>query len=599
MGTTYTPPAVSSSGLAIPQYQAYLSYLVNLFLSTYGTTNYLGADSVDYQDIAIRALQSSDLAQALQATWLSFNPLTAIGVSLDLLGKLIGTSRNASSYSTVTLTVNGTPGTVITSGFAEDLTGNYWALPSTVTIPSGGSINVTATAKNPGNITANPNTIVDIATPTAGWLSVNNGAAAVAGSPVEPDSSYRARLLLSQTKPSLSLLAGTAAAIAAVPGVTRSQVYENQYGYTASIGLISTSGTSFTIVNGYPLDSSDVSQTININGSNYTIATVATGSTGTLSTSAGTQTEVPYYVGSALSLGPAHSITSIVENGTSAAIAQAIYNNKNPGVLTNGTTAVPVIDPSNGNISIDIAFNVLSYVQIYVSYSVLPLTGYTSATTAAIEADVLAYLNSLGIGESVIYSSLWGAALQAITNPSQPLFSIKSVTSGYQVVQTTGNTTSTSASVPVTSTASIAASQVVVGNGIPNNTTVSSVGNAAAITIHAAGAGYTTATGLPTTGGSGTGLTVNITASGGNITAATIASAGSGYVAGDIVAVTQGGASGGQLNITSAAIAISAAATATASGVELAFFSVGTTDIQVNYTSAAQGQEQNVVVTVI
>ena len=43
---------------------------------------------------------------------------------------------------------------------------------------------------------------------------------------------------------------------------------------------------------------------------------------------------------------------------------------------------------------------------------------------------VVDYLNSLGIGESVVYSELFGAALTARPNPDQPLFSIRSITFG-------------------------------------------------------------------------------------------------------------------------------------------------------------------------
>jgi hypothetical protein len=43
---------------------------------------------------------------------------------------------------------------------------------------------------------------------------------------------------------------------------------------------------------------------------------------------------------------------------------------------------------------------------------------------------VVAYLNSLEIGESVIFSELYGAALNARPNPDAPTFSIRSVASG-------------------------------------------------------------------------------------------------------------------------------------------------------------------------
>jgi hypothetical protein len=59
--------------------------------------------------------------------------------------------------------------------------------------------------------------------------------------------------------------------------------------------------------------------------------------------------------------------------------------------------------------------------------------------------------------------------------------------------------------------------------------------------IDAPGTGYSTGTAVVTTGGSGSGLLLNITAVGGIVTAITIDTAGSGYVVGDIVTVSGGG----------------------------------------------------------
>jgi len=56
--------------------------------------------------------------------------------------------------------------------------------------------------------------------------------------------------------------------------------------------------------------------------------------------------------------------------------------------------------------------------------------------------------------------------------------------------------------------------------------------------------GYITASNIPVSGGSGTGMTVNITASQGRVTAIKIASQGAGYSPGEEVSVTQPGSSG-------------------------------------------------------
>jgi hypothetical protein len=71
-----------------------------------------------------------------------------------------------------------------------------------------------------------------------------------------------------------------------------------------------------------------------------------------------------------------------------------------------------------------------TYYAAYVSISVHPLTGYTSATATAIQAAVAAYLNSLQIGQSIVVSELYGAALSVRPNPQIPLFSIRALTVG-------------------------------------------------------------------------------------------------------------------------------------------------------------------------
>ena len=66
-----------------------------------------------------------------------------------------------------------------------------------------------------------------------------------------------------------------------------------------------------------------------------------------------------------------------------------------------------------------------------------------------------------------------------------------------------------------------------------------------------AGSGYTTANGLATTGGTGTGCTVNITESTGPITTVTIADPGNGYTAADVLHVVQGTNTTGSFVVTS------------------------------------------------
>lgn len=126
---------------------------------------------------------------------------------------------------------------------------------------------------------------------------------------------------------------------------------------------------------------------------------------------------------------PAHSITCVVEGGLDSDVAQAIYNNRGIGCYTNGMTTVTVTDPYTGA-QMPIRFTRPTYVPVYVSLSVNALAGYTTQTTAAIQNAIATYLNSLQIGQTVVLSELYGAALSVRPSAINPQFSIRSLTLG-------------------------------------------------------------------------------------------------------------------------------------------------------------------------
>lgn len=359
----YQAPTITAAGLTIPTYSDILASLLAQFRLIYGQTAYLGVDSADYQWISIVALNLNDAMQALQLVYNARSPTTAIGSDLDAIVKINGIARKASTFSACAVTLTGTPGAAISNGVIQDVNGMLWDLPPAISIGVAGTLTVTAICETPGNVTALAGQLSQIATPAAGWISVTNATAAVPGQPVEADSLLRARQALSVALPSQTMLAGTVAAIAAIPGVTRYNVLENPTGAVDSYG------------------------------------------------------------------NPAHSITAVVEGGADLDVATAIFTNRGIGCYTNGTTTVTVTDPNTGA-TMPIRFTRPSYVAIYVSLSVHGLAGYTTATTAAIQKAITAYLNSLQIGESVILSELYGAALTTRPNPDLPMFSIRALTLG-------------------------------------------------------------------------------------------------------------------------------------------------------------------------
>ncbi len=78
-----------------------------------------------------------------------------------------------------------------------------------------------------GNLSAEIATVTGIFTPTLGWQSVTNAAAATPGAPVESDATLRARQQVSTANPSLTVLDGTIGGVANLTGVTKVRGYEN------------------------------------------------------------------------------------------------------------------------------------------------------------------------------------------------------------------------------------------------------------------------------------------------------------------------------------------------------------------------------------
>ena len=358
---SYSPPAVTSAGLSIPSYSDILNYLVGQAQAIFGQSVYLGPDSADYQLLSVVAYMIYETDLALQAAYNQRSPATALGSGLDALVALNGIQRLAATYSTAPGTVTGTAGTVITNGLVQDTAGNTWALPTTVVIGSNGTADVTVTCQTSGPVAAAVGAISSIVTPVAGWTAFTNTAAATLGSSVETDSALRARQAISTAQPSQTVLEGLEGALAALPGVTRFKVYENDTGSPDGNGL------------------------------------------------------------------PAHSITCVVDGTASQqAIADTIWTYKGPGSLANGNILVPVTDQYG--VTTNIGFDTPTYRFIDVVVTVTQLTGYTTSTTAAIQAAVASFLNGFGIGQTVYPSGIWGAALSADPTPATPTFAVTAVT---------------------------------------------------------------------------------------------------------------------------------------------------------------------------
>ena len=230
-------PTITSAGITAPAYADLLAELQDQFRVIYGSDIYIEPDSQDGQWLATLALAMDDANQAAVAVWNSFSPSNSQGVQLSNLVKINGLRRNTASNSQAVVRVTGQIGTTINNGRARDDLSNTWALPAAVTIPAAGYIDVTATCETLGAITAPAGTITQIATPTRGWQSVTNLAAASPGEAVETDAELRARQKVSTALPSKTVTAGMLGALQSLSGVTEVKVYENITASTDANGI--------------------------------------------------------------------------------------------------------------------------------------------------------------------------------------------------------------------------------------------------------------------------------------------------------------------------------------------------------------------------
>lgn len=230
---------VTDAGIIAPSYADILAQLKNSFWSIYGTDANLDPDTQDGQFLAVLAQAIYDSNQVAVAVYQAFSPLTAQGAGLSSVVKINGLRRRVATNSQVVVTLVGQAGTVITNGIVGDNQnlGTQWALPPSVTIPVGGQVTVTATSVAEGAVTAAPNTITRIITPTLGWQSSDNADAAVVGDPVETDAELRQRQAQSTSLVALTVLESIYAAVAALSGVLRLAVYENDGDATDADGI--------------------------------------------------------------------------------------------------------------------------------------------------------------------------------------------------------------------------------------------------------------------------------------------------------------------------------------------------------------------------
>jgi uncharacterized phage protein gp47/JayE len=234
---SYFAPYIDASGLHLPSYNDIRDQLISDAKSIFGSDIYLEIDSQDYQWISAVSSIIYDSFLTSQSVYNSRGPSTAIGSGLDILVKLNGIKRLPAVYSTCFVILAGTPGTTITNGIVGDVNGNDWSLNSPIIFSGAGTATAFATCQMSGPIVANIGEINKIVTPTYGWTSVTNISASSIGTNAESNAQLRSRQAISTAQPTRTVLEGLKGAVAAINGVGRFIVYENDTNTNDANGL--------------------------------------------------------------------------------------------------------------------------------------------------------------------------------------------------------------------------------------------------------------------------------------------------------------------------------------------------------------------------
>ena len=113
---------------------------------------------------------------------------------------------------------------------------------------------------------------------------------------------------------------------------------------------------------------------------------------------------------------PAHHISMIVDGGDAQEIAKTIHAKKTPGTGTYGAITIPVEDKYQ--IVTPIKFFRPGIVDVRVMILLKIKPGYSAAVETRLKSNLTAYVNSLGIGNTLLLSKLYLPIDLADTNAS-------------------------------------------------------------------------------------------------------------------------------------------------------------------------------------
>jgi uncharacterized phage protein gp47/JayE len=179
------------------------------------------------------------------------NPEISGGIFLDAIAALTKLTRTIATATTVTATLTGQSGTLITAGSVAKSGNNSFELVSNATIAASGTVNATFQSLTLGAIPCPANTLTQIQTSVLGWETVTNTQAGTLGKDTESDSVFRRVRKESLANQGVAIPFAIKSNLRLVSGVNSLSFLENYNSTSGTImGILMKPNSIFTCIDG-------------------------------------------------------------------------------------------------------------------------------------------------------------------------------------------------------------------------------------------------------------------------------------------------------------------------------------------------------------
>jgi hypothetical protein len=217
-----------STGIVLDKYAEILARQIELAQENWGTSIYTAKDELLGHLIVVISTIIGELNEILQDVYDEKSVSNSTGTHLENLLELIGLTRQAAAYSTVTLTLTASGATTVPAGTRYATASEIiFATDSAVVFTGAGTDDVTATCTVVGANNAAIGEVNVIKDTVYNITSVTNAAVAIPGRVRETDAQLKARHTVAVSTSGDHDAASVYEAVTAVTGVSAAFVYDN------------------------------------------------------------------------------------------------------------------------------------------------------------------------------------------------------------------------------------------------------------------------------------------------------------------------------------------------------------------------------------